>query len=173
MAISSANQGSLDLSDRRQRIKHKMEQARTELVELLLSLTPEQMKLPTRDEGWSVFDVAAHIAGAEAGMEVIGRRILAREPSMVPNFDIERFNAGGIKKRQGKTMQDFVDELKKSREKINALLDSATDEQLDYEGEHPTVGKTTFYGLLVVIYRHERIHTEDIKAALQQSNSSI
>lgn len=160
----------IDLDDRRQRLKHKMTEARQELVQLLLSLTPQQLKLPTNNEGWTVYDVAAHIAGAEGGMEVIANRILAHEPSMVPDFDINRFNNGNIRRRQGKTMPQLVDELNASRVRMLALLDNVTEEQLDLPGKHPTAGETTLYGLMVVIYRHERTHADDIRQALQAAN---
>ncbi len=169
MTISATQLDEVDLTDRRQRLKHKMAEARRELIEVLSGLTPAHYALPTRDVGWSVYDVAAHIAGAEGSMEVIAKRILNREPSIVAGFDIERFNAGNIRRRQGQSIQNFLDELAASRVRMLALLDSATDEQLDLPGQHPTAGETTFYGLLVVVYRHERIHAEDIRLALPET----
>lgn len=167
MAMNPTQSDEVDMNDRKQRLKHKMVEARRELLEVLLSLTPAHYALPTRDAGWSVYDVAAHIAGAEGSMEIIANRILNHEPSIVAGFDIERFNAGNIRRRQGQTIQNFIDELAASRVRMLGLLDNATDEQLNLPGQHPTAGKTTLYGLFVVVYRHERIHAEDIRLALQ------
>lgn len=155
------------LSDRKTRLKLKMLETRQELVSLLESLTPSQLELPTNNEGWTVYDLACHVAGAEGGMEIIAKRILAKEPSMVSDFDIDRYNAGNIKRRHGKTVAELIEELSLSRARMNAIIDDVTDEQLDLSGQHPTYGDTTLYGLFVIIYRHERIHTEDIKQAIQ------
>lgn len=156
----------VNLEDRKTRLKYKMGEARQELVTLLESLTPAQMELPTNNEGWTVYDVACHIAGAEGGMEVIAQRMLAQEPSMVPGFDIDRYNAGNIKRRRGKTVPELVEELNNSRVRMLAILDKTSDSQLDLPGQHPTYGDTTLYNLFVIIYRHERIHTEDIRQAI-------
>src|SRR4051812_24608019 len=95
----------VDLNDRRTRLKYKMAEARRELVETLEALTPEQLELPTHNEGWNVGQVAAHIAAAEGSMEVIARRILNREPNQREtnqDFDLDRFNNSMIRRRTGK-----------------------------------------------------------------------
>ena len=99
-------------------------------------------------------------------MEIIAQRMLAGEPTMVDGFDINRFNAGQVKKRQGKAVAEMIEEINQSRSRMMAALDSATDEQLSLLGQHPAAGEIDLYGLYVVIYRHEREHTKDIKVAL-------
>ncbi|NWJ48370.1 MAG: DinB family protein [Chloroflexi bacterium] len=155
-----------DLSDRKTRLKYKMEEARRDLVDTIKNLTDEQLKLPTANPGWTIYDMLCHITGAEGGMEIIAQRILSGEQTMVEGFDINRFNAGQVKKRQGKLVADMIEELNQSRARMMAVLDSATDEQLSLRGQHPAAGEIDLYGLYVVIYRHERDHTENIKEAL-------
>ncbi len=159
----------LDMNDRKTRLKVKMTEARQELVEVFNSFTPDNMNLPTSNEGWSAYDVACHIAGAEGGMEVIAQRTLLGQPSMVEGFDIHRFNTGGIRKRKEKAVPELLAELDQSRVRMLALLESTTDEQLSLPVEHPTVGKIDLYGLFVVIYRHERQHAAEIKEAIEKN----
>ncbi|MEI7555662.1 DinB family protein [Candidatus Chlorohelix sp.] len=158
-----------DLSDRKTRLKYKMEEARRELVDTIKNLTDAQLNLPSVNPGWTIYDMICHICGAEPGMEIIAQRILAGEQTMVEGFDINRFNAGQVKKRQGKVVVEMIEELNQSRIRMLALLDRATDEQLNLRGQHPAAGEIDLYGLYVVIYRHEREHTENIKEALVAS----
>lgn len=158
-----------DLTDRRTRLKHKMEEARQELIATLQSLTPEQMTRPTHNEGWNVGAVAAHIAGAEGSMEAIARRILSRELNQretAESLDLARYNNSMIKRRSDKSIAELIEELQHNRVRSLQIIDAASDEELDLPGYHPAYGEVTLYGLFVVIYRHERQHAEDIKLAI-------
>jgi uncharacterized protein (TIGR03083 family) len=159
----------LNLDDRRTRLKYKMAEARQELVATLQALTPEQLELPTHNEGWNVGQVAAHISAAEGSMEVIARRILDREPNQREtnkDFDLDRFNNSMIRRRIGKTIPELIQELAASRVKMLEILDRASEEDLEAPGYHPYAGDINLYGLFVVIYRHERDHANDIKQAI-------
>ncbi len=173
--MTNPSSPSPDLNDRRTRLKQKMAEAREELVSTLKSLTPEQFNLPTRNEGWSVREVAAHIASAEGGMEPILHRILNREPNQretAGDFDLERYNNSRIRKRNDKTIEGLLEELQVSRDRILPILDRLTEEDLDTSGYHPVAGDINLYGLFVVIYRHERTHTADIQQALSAAQNS-
>lgn len=164
-----------NLDDRRTRVRVKMEEARHELVDLLQSLTPEQMELPTRNEGWKVRQVVIHIAQAEGGMLPIAQRILERDPQqreLAQSIDLARYNNSMIKRRTDKTVPELIEELNTSRAKVNELLAQVSDSDLDLPGYHPAVGEITLYGLFVVIYRHERDHAEDIRQALAGSGGA-
>lgn len=163
------NEQTPDLNDRRTRLKYKMAEARQELVSTLLGLTPEQMEYPTRNEGWNIRQVAAHIAAAEGSMEAIGQRILMQDPQQretVANLDLARYNNSLIRRRADKTIPELISELESSRARMLEMLDRASDSDLDLSGSHPAAGEITLYGLFVVIYRHERQHAEDIREAI-------
>jgi hypothetical protein len=155
-----------DISDRRALLRYKIEEVRREVINIFNSLTEEQLKIPTSNEGWTVYDLCCHIAGAGSGMEAIAQRILKGESSMVEGFDINRYNSGNIRRRQGKAIAELIEELNQSRARMNVILTEISEEQLDLPGEHPTVGKVTLYGLFVVIYRHERQHIQEIREAV-------
>jgi uncharacterized protein (TIGR03083 family) len=153
--------------EKRTVLKAKLAETRAFLLETLANIKAESYNLLTVNEGWTVRDVAAHIAGAENSMKVIAERILAKEPTIVAGFDLARFNAGNIKRRADKTTADLIEELQQSRVIMLAILDSATDEQLDLPGEHPAYGSTTFYGLFEIIANHEKLHADEIRSAYQ------
>jgi len=159
----------LDLNDRRTCLKQKMTEAQQELIATLQALTPAQMDLPTRNEGWSVRHVAAHICGAESGMQPILERILNREPNQresSASLDLGRYNNSMIKRRIEKTIPELIEGLEADRTQSLQTLDQLSEEDLELPGYHPAAGEITLYGLYVVFYRHQRIHTEDIQLAI-------
>ncbi len=158
-----------DLSDRRTRVKIKMTETRQELIKLLQTLTPEQLELATRNEGWNVRQVVAHVCQAEGSMEPIGRRILEQDPKqreIAEGIDLARYNNSQIKRRLEKSIPELIEELNASRVKVLEILERASDADLDLQGYHPAAGDITLYGLFVVVYRHERDHIEDIQLAI-------
>jgi uncharacterized protein (TIGR03083 family) len=159
-----------DMNDRRTRLKVKMAEARQELVAIFNGLTEAQFDLPTSNEGWTVYDLAKHLAGAEGGMEAIAQRILQGHSGVHEGFDLERYNAGNIRRRTDKRIPELIEELNQSRTRMLQLLDSLTDEQLSLPGHHPYAGYIDLYGLFVVVYKHERMHTEEIRAAIAESS---
>jgi uncharacterized protein (TIGR03083 family) len=153
---------------RKAELKAKMAETRAFLFATLAGLNEEQFNLATTNEGWTVRDLAAHVAGAEGGMKVIAERIITQEPTVIPGFDLTRFNAGNIRRRADKTVPDLMEELRQSRAVMLEILDNSTEEQLDYPGEHPAYGSTTLYGLFEIIARHEKEHTLEIQQALEK-----
>jgi uncharacterized protein (TIGR03083 family) len=155
-----------DMNDRRTRLKVKMAETRQELIDVLNGLTEEQFDLPTNNEGWTVYDLAKHLAGAEGGMEAIAHRILQGHTGVNEGFDLERYNAGNIRRRADKKIPELIEELGQSRIRMLQLLDSVTDEQLNLPGHHPYAGYLDLYGLFVVVYKHERMHIKEIQEAI-------
>jgi hypothetical protein len=158
-----------NLDDRRTRLKFKLDETRQELLTVLQSLTPEQMELPTRNPGWNVQQIAIHVSQAEGSMEPIALRILEQDPKqreIAQNVDLARYNASMIKRRLDKTIPELIEELNTSRAHMLAILENASEAELDLPGYHPAAGEIILYGLFVIIYRHEREHIEDIKLAL-------
>jgi hypothetical protein len=148
--------------ERKAELKAMLADTRAFLFGVLEALNDEQFSLATVNDGWTVRDLAAHIAGAEGSMKVIAERILANEPTIVAGFDLARFNAGNIRRRADKSIPDLMEELLQSRATMLAILENCTDEQLDLPGEHPAYGSTTLYGLFKIIANHEKEHGEEI-----------
>ncbi len=160
-----------NLDDRRTRLKYKMDEARRDFIALLQSLTPAQMELPTRNEGWNVRQVAIHAVQAEGSMEPIARRIWEQDPKqreVAESIDLSRYNNSMIKRRADKTIPELIEEMQASRVRMLEILDQLSDSDLDLPGYHPAVGEINLYGLFVVVYRHERQHLEDIQQAVAE-----
>ena len=76
---------------------------RTDLVELLASLTPEQWDAPTLCEGWRVRDVVAHVYSYDD----LGWVGLAGRMAKV-GFDVDRANAMGVADHAGKSADELT-----------------------------------------------------------------
>lgn len=156
----------MTVSERQAALKAKMMASRLFLVTTFLRIQESELDMPTANEGWTVGNVAAHIAGAEGSMKVLAERILAQEPTIVSGFDLTRFNEGNIRRRAGKTINELLQELEQSRAQMSGILDNCSDEQLDLPGEHPAYGQTTLFGLFEIIANHEQQHAEEISHAI-------
>lgn len=160
----------MSYSERKETLQAKLFSARQLLVETISSIQPEQKDLPTSNEGWKVWDIAVHVAGAESGMETIARRILAQDPNqaeLATQFDINRYNSSMLNKRRQMDSAALLEMLARSRQNILQILENATEEELNLPGYHPVVGAVSLFGLLEVIAGHEAEHAQDIKEALE------
>src|SRR5437763_16881501 len=83
--------------------------ARDELLRLISSLTPEDLAKPTVCEPWTVRDLIAHMATSASNVQVL----MNRHDQPNPGIDIlnER-NAEGVTAREGRSVQELVDEIK-------------------------------------------------------------
>ena len=155
---------------RRERLTRKMTTARDDLLTAFARITSENRDTPTNNEGWSVYDVAAHIAGAESGMLHLVNRARDGQTSIAPDFDIEFYNRRGIEKRRDKSLDNLRAILAESREKAMAQIAALRDDEFLTPADHPTIGPTSIYGVFTAIYLHERQHTRDISDALDSAS---
>lgn len=161
------------VSSRKEAIKAKMDEKRRQLIEAIEAITPEQRSLPTNNEGWTVWDVAVHIAAAEGGMQPIAQRIMEKTPNqkeLFAGFDVDLYNESGLKKRRHLEKAELLQMLADSRARMYALLDDAKDSDLDLPGYHPVAGDVTLQKLFEIIAWHEGLHAKEIKQSLVSSH---
>lgn len=123
-------------------------------AELLRSLTPEEMATPSRCTGWTVADVAAHVAGGLTD---------------VVNFNLEgagtpEWTQRQVDDRKGRTPAELADELQESTEKAVGLMAAFDDDA--WNGPAPagvagTIG-TGIEGLFYDVY----LHGDDIRSSI-------
>lgn len=119
--------------------------------ELLGDLDPAGDRAPTRCDGWTVHDVAAHVVGlaSDAFAGRIGRFTPDEQAAM----------------RRDLTPAELVDELEQALLLGEPFLRALTDEQWDADSGAP--GLTLGEGLLTLWY-DAWVHRDDIRAALGQ-----
>ncbi|MDP2726594.1 MAG: DinB family protein [Dehalococcoidia bacterium] len=143
-----------------------LKEARQELVDLSKSLSPDELKLPTRNEGWSVKDTLAHVASSEAGLVAAAVRIIDGQVSAKPGFDLHAFNQRQVEKRRESSMEELLAELEASRAEAFRTLERLTDEQLCAKGCLSSGTPTDVLGVFKRICAHEQSHCQDIRSAI-------
>lgn len=156
------------MSDRKTAIKEKLAAEREVLLSFLGRLGPEDWARPTDNEPWTVRDVLAHLVGAELSQHGLIHLWVEGNTTVNPQFDLSRWNAGQLRRREGRTVAQLVGDLSAARQETLALLDRLSEHQLDIIGEHPFWGPAhSIEQVMRGIYRHERLHLAEIRKALE------
>jgi len=157
------------MSERKTTIREKLAAERQKLLNFLEGLEEDDWTLPTDCDPWTVRDLLAHLVGAEVSQQGLIQMWLDGNTAMHPEFDIDRWNAGQLRRRQDRSVAQLLDELDAARQETLNLLDRLTEEQLDLTGEHPFWGPgTSIEQVIRGIYRHERLHLQDMQKALER-----
>jgi hypothetical protein len=156
------------MSNKKNILKQKLTQARTDLENLLTSLTPDQWHSPIISEGdtWTVLDIVAHLVENERGMSIHVHKIRQGKETVPEGFDLTGWNAG-LKGRMGNpTPAELGQNLAQTRAKTLEVLDSIQDTEWGLTGRHPARGTITIEQYYETMAGHDRQHTHDIKRAL-------
>jgi hypothetical protein len=114
---------------------------------------------------WSARELIAHVAYAEEGMlGLINATLADNPPHPNPEFDIDRFNEGRIRRAADATVQALLERLAQTREETLNLLAQIAESDLDRPSYHPVVKETTVEGIFRVIGFHERMHAKELRA---------
>jgi uncharacterized protein (TIGR03083 family) len=126
------------------------------MVELLRSIDADRWATPSRCEGWTVAQVAAHGVGGSADVAA-GRLEGLGSPEVT---------AREVAEREGKTASDLADELASVREPLAGLMALFDDEAWQSQAPGGYSG-TLAQGVEALLY-DTWAHSDDIRAALGQ-----
>lgn len=143
----------------------KLNQERERLMAALDGVDAEMAaRVIEGTDGWtSIHDAMKHVASAERSMLTVAERTIAGTYKAIPDFDVNRYNARQVEKRQGQTWEETLAELRQSREASLAALEQWGDEQLNLPTTHPVWGDTTVGGLFRIIAIHDSLHRKDVE----------
>ena len=122
--------------------------------ELLLTLSDEEWQQPTRCEGWTVADVAAHVVGQLT--DVVTGKLDGLGTPEVTTREVEE--------RRGRTPVELVEELTQSG-KLGTDLTAAFDDAA-WNGPIPTGGPGTLGTGIEALWADAYIHADDIRHAI-------
>lgn len=157
---------------RKAALREHLATTRAALLAAISSLTEAELVAAAWSEGgqWTARDLIGHVGFAEGGMLTLIKRAVAGEPATPnPGFDLERFNAGRVRRAAALSISEIVDLLAQSRAETLALLESSTAADLDCAVHHPAYGPTTVAGVMTIIGEHEARHAEDLLAVHQRT----
>ena len=150
-----------------EKIAAKDRERRTQLLELVHRLSPEDWERPSPLEGWTLKDLLAHLAGGTSkNFQTILEAVVGRQP-VDPSVlaDVDAKNRRDVEDRKDKSIGELVSEIQGEAEAIDLLLARLTEEDKDLrQGNIPmSLGE----GLSQDPGGHYRTHLADFKEALK------
>lgn len=132
------------------------------------ALTAEQWnsEVYTEGETWTVRNVLSHYLTAEKGFVKIFASIREGGPGAAEDFDIDRYNASQQKKTQALTPAELLEQFVAIRAEMTAWVAALTEADLEKPGRHPFLGQTTLGEMIKMVYRHNQIHSRDLRKIL-------
>lgn len=137
------------------------------------SRLPEQawdILIYTDGADWTLRQIVAHYASAEASFGQLIDHILAGGLGAAEDFDLNRFNRSQVAKLQQISRQELLDRFRASRDENIARVLLLQPGDLEREGRHPFLGLTNLTEIIKMIYRHNQIHQREIRQVLAGLN---
>ncbi len=152
------------------------ERLNTERAKLLDSFTnvPRDVVLRPYEGGWSIKDILAHMAMAEAVNVKVAKMMVAKEsplqlqefaaeyPNFPGEFELDKFNAWMTKRWEAKSLEQVLAALNETRADTLAWLETLTPAQLERSGAHAVWGNQTVQGMFRILVIHDKFHRNDI-----------
>jgi uncharacterized damage-inducible protein DinB len=156
-------------------IKNKLTSERAKLLEAFANLPREVLLKPFGDEGWSIKDLLAHVAMAEAVNVKFAKMMVTRAtpvqlkelaadyPDFPGEFELDKFNAWMTARMRAQSLDEILAALAATRADTLAWLDTLTPAQLDRSGAHAVWGDQSVRGMLRILVIHDKFHRADIE----------
>ncbi|MFC5465154.1 YfiT family bacillithiol transferase [Lederbergia graminis] len=135
------------------------------LRETVDSLNDEELSRTYRDGSWNVRQLVHHIADSQLNMYQRLKLALTDENPTVPGFDEEKW---AIQPDTKLPVESSIKMLEGINERIVALGQNLTEEQLNRVFTHQTNGEITVAAKVAKLSWHEEHHLAHIKIALSK-----
>jgi hypothetical protein len=153
-------------------IRTALEQTYQDNRALIAGLSDTDMDRSTPNPKWKVRQLAAHIAGDDAGALYVAKILAKGKNAKAPDFVINLANWWGLRKYKKATASDLLPVMDEKHRQLMAWLDTVPAEALDKGGEVSQVGRVTLGEFLVKNGDHSREHGADIRTALTGQSST-
>lgn len=144
----------------------KIAKERQSLLALVADLSEEALDQKHGD-GWTVRETLTHLVNAEEDhcrvIAVVARGESERLPT---DFSLDEHNRQRLEERGTLALPALLAALAEQRQKTESLFDRLSAEQLDLPAHHPALGETTIGKIFRIIGIHEKMHAQEISAAL-------
>lgn len=124
----------------------------------------------TDGANWTIHEILAHYASAEANLGLLIENILAGGSGAREDFDLNRFNRSQVDKLQVSSRPELLQNYQALRAENVARVERMLPADLERPGRHPYLGQTTLAEIIKMIYRHNQIHQREIRQVLSGMN---
>ena len=156
------------MGDRDEKLKSILGSQRDEVRAFLGGLSDTDLLTKT-DLGWSVSQVAGHIAESPPGDTYVAKRLAQGKNATLPGFLAFVINLGnwwGTRKYKRTSRDILVKTWDTQHAKLTDYVATLTDSELDRGGVVMGMGRVTLYEYLVQSPSHARDHAKAIERAL-------
>ncbi len=153
-----------------QLLAQKLAQEGEKVTAFFRSLADEAWSKPVyiKPQTWTVRDVLAHLVTAEKGLLELFESILQGSAGVAEDFSIDDYNAIQLEKTSSFTPTELLESYRQTRTETVRWTLQRTPAELERQGRHPFLGKTTLREMLKMIYLHNQLHLRDVRKALQE-----
>ena len=148
----------------------KLNAEREKLVATLESTREDQRRQPIYESGWTLYEIAAHIASAEKENIRFIRQTLEQDGARhLPQgrvFSLDEWNAQAVGKRAAQSWAERMAEMREARQRTLDTIESVTPEQLTHRGTHAVWGEKSAEGMFKILYLHDIMHRGDVSRQL-------
>ena len=109
-------------------------------------------------EDWTATDVLRHLMYAESDMTRLMARIQQGEGGVPEDFDLDRWNAGRVRRAKTKSPAELLAALETSRAELLAYMDTLEEEDWEKKGRHGSMMIMSIEDILNRIGEHEMYH---------------
>lgn len=148
-------------------IRARLQEARDDILYWARELNANEWTRPVYSHGdeWTAQDVLRHLTWAEGGMLRLIQQIRQGHEGVAKDFDLDRYNALGVRKLKDKTPSELMAMMNENREGILQILDELDEDELAMAGRHGSLHILTIEQILNQIANHERMHLQDLQQA--------
>jgi hypothetical protein len=151
-----------------QRIQSKLGQTRARLLTVVEGLAAECWDWRPQDGRWSARLTLAHVGSAQWDHLEVARRMVAGEPTAVPNFDLDTWNNARVGERSHWSVEQVLADLEAAQRATIGFLESISDADLATAGTHPVLGETSVGQVIRLIPLHDNLHRRDLLRLVQE-----
>ncbi len=149
-------------------IRKRLRDEGDKLVSLFEALNPDQWQQTVYTDGliWSIKDLLAHQISAERKFIFYGRDILNGGEGAPEGFQINAFNNAEVASMIDRMPDQLLAEMRSVRQETIDFVDNVQDSDFDRRGRHPFFGMMSIEEMFKLIYRHNMMHTRDVRRAI-------
>jgi uncharacterized damage-inducible protein DinB len=155
-------------ADEKKKIAERITSARAKLLAAVEGLDAAAWEWRPDDGRWSVRQTLAHASEAQWSHLEVARRAVAGEPTDLPGFDLDAWNAAAVAERAEWPVDRILADLDAAQKATLAFLEELDAEQLDVTESHPALGEMSVGHALRIIAVHDGMHRRDIANLLEE-----
>lgn len=154
-----------DLSHLKKRLREEGEKT----LAYFSTLSHDRWEIPVYTAGsrWRIRQILAHFISTERIYQHYLEDVLRGGRGAPMDMDIDQFNEAEVAKIGSQAVTDLLESFREAREETLQITDAMDAGDLLKTALHPWFGERTLGWYLKLIYRHNNLHLQDIRRAIQ------